>query len=120
MKILIADDAPFILEIAKTVLIRAGFEVVGEALDGEEAVLLADRLQPDVILMDLIMPKKSGIQAVREILDQRPHTRVIAFSTADQELMITQALEAGCCSYLTKPFTKEQLIQAVSALRKAI
>ena len=63
--------------------------------------------------MDIIMPRKSGIEATREILAILPETRVIAFSTADQETMVMRALEAGCCSFLVKPFKGEELLRAI-------
>ncbi|MCM2282089.1 MAG: response regulator, partial [Bdellovibrionaceae bacterium] len=71
------------------------------------------KTRPDVILMDIIMPKKSGIEATKEILEQLPSTRIIAFSTADQETMAMRAMEAGCCSFMEKPFKGEELVRAI-------
>jgi two-component system chemotaxis response regulator CheY len=113
MRLLIADDAPFIREIVRHMIERTSFTLVGEAADGEEAVALALRERPDVILMDIVMPKKNGIDATREILRALPNTRIIAFSTADQETMIVQALDAGCCSFVNKPFKSEDLLKAL-------
>lgn len=112
-RLLIADDAPFIREIVRTVAERNGLYLAGEAVDGAEAVALALVQKPDVILMDIIMPKMSGIEATKEILQKLPATKIIAFSTADQEMMVMRALEAGCCSYLAKPFKEEELLQAI-------
>ncbi len=112
-RLLIADDAPFIREIVRTVAERSGLQLVGEAIDGEDAVNQAFAAKPDVILMDIIMPRKSGIEATKEILQKLPGCKIIAFSTADQELMVMRALEAGCCSYLTKPFKAEELLEAI-------
>lgn len=114
-RLIVADDAPFIREIVRSVVERiGGISLVGEATNGEEAVRLALELRPDVILMDIIMPKKSGVEAAREIISIIPEARIIAFSTADQETMVMRALEAGCCSYMEKPFTQEQLTQAIN------
>ncbi len=113
VKLLVADDAPFIREIVKHVVEKGGISLVAEAIDGEDAVFLAKKFQPDVVLMDIIMPRKSGIEATREILAILPETRVIAFSTADQETMVMRALEAGCCSFLVKPFKGEELLRAI-------
>ena len=111
--ILIADDAPFIREIVRTIASNNGIDLIGEAADGEEAVEMALRLRPDVILMDIVMPRKSGIEATKEILKQIPDARIIAFSTADQDLLATRALEAGCRSFVAKPFKGEELVAAI-------
>jgi two-component system chemotaxis response regulator CheY len=114
IRLIVVDDAPFIREIVRHVVERIGSLVlVGEAADGEEAVEMALRLRPDVILMDIIMPKKSGVEAAREILEAVPETRIIAFSTADQETMVMRALEVGCCSFMEKPFKGEDLVRAI-------
>lgn len=113
IRLIVADDAPFIREIVRFVAEKNGIEIVGEATDGAEAVELALRLQPDVVLMDIIMPNKSGIEATKEIVEKMPNIRVIACSTVDQELMVMRALEAGCCSYLVKPFKGEELVQVI-------
>ena len=111
--LLVADDAPFIREIVRAVAERAGYELAGEAIDGEDAVRMALEKRPDVILMDIIMPKMSGIEATKEILKQIPEARIIAFSTADENVLASRALEAGCRSYLAKPFKGEDLLAAI-------
>lgn len=113
IRLLVADDAPFIREIVRHMTDRNGIELVGEAIDGFDAVELALRLKPDVVLMDIIMPRKSGIEATKEILAQLPDVKIIAFSTADQETMVMRALEAGCCSFLVKPFKSEELLKVI-------
>jgi two-component system chemotaxis response regulator CheY len=112
-RLLVADDAPFIREIVRHVAEKNAIQLIGEAIDGEDAVTLALKLKPDVILMDIIMPKKSGIEATKEILAKMPGMKIIAFSTADQEVMVLRALEAGCCSYVVKPFKAEDLMKAI-------
>lgn len=115
IKLLLADDAAFIREVVTHLVVGSGIEIVGEAVDGEEAVILAKQLNPDVILMDIVMPRKSGIEATQEILAANPKIKVIACSTVDQETMVMRALEAGCCSYIVKPFTKNNVLEAVRA-----
>jgi two-component system chemotaxis response regulator CheY len=116
LRLLVADDAPFIREIVRHVAEKNGIELVGEAADGAEAVTLAQSLKPDVILMDIIMPKMSGIEATKEILETLPSTKIIAFSTTDQETVVIRALEAGCVSFVVKPFKAEELL---AVIRKA-
>lgn len=118
IEILIADDAPFIREIVKQVFKDTDVKIIGEASDGEEIVKLATAKKPQVILMDLVMPKKSGIEAAKEIKELLPKTKIIAFTTIDQNTMVLKALEAGCCDYVTKPFKSEDLIRAVRAAAK--
>ncbi len=116
MKIMIVDDAPFMLEIQRTILESAGYKVIAEAANGKDAVGLALRTRPDVILMDIVMPEKSGVDAAREILEKLPKTKIIAISTLDQESMVLKALDAGCKSYVVKPFEKAELLGAIDQL----
>ena len=113
VRILVADDAAFIREVLNQIIAKAGFELVGEATDGVEAVDLALKEKPDVIIMDIVMPNKSGIQATSEILEKLPNTKIIACTTEGQESMVFKALEAGCCDYVTKPFKVQQMIQVI-------
>ncbi len=105
-----ADDAPFIREVLQQILTENGFQVVGEAEDGKSAIRLAQETDPDLILMDLVMPHMSGIEATKEILKIRPHQKIIACSTMDQESLMMAAIDAGCMHYVVKPFKKEELI----------
>lgn len=113
INLVVADDAPFIREIVRHIVEKNGIRLVGEAIDGEEAVALALKHKPDVVLMDIIMPKMSGIEAAKEISAQNPTIKIIAFSTADQESMVMKALEAGCCSFLVKPFKANELVDII-------
>ncbi len=121
IRLLLADDAPFIRDVLRHIFeSQQAFEIAGEAEDGEHAVQLAIQTKPDVILMDIVMPKMSGIEATQQILKTLPSCRIVACSTVDQETMVMRAIEAGCCSYVTKPFKANDVIKAVqSAARRA-
>lgn len=110
---MIVDDAPFIREVLRHTLQSSGMVVVGEARDGAEAVEIVLKTRPQVVLMDIVMPVKSGIEATTEILKKLPDTKIVACSTVDQSSMVMRALEAGCCHYITKPFKAEEVIKAV-------
>lgn len=115
VRLVIADDAPFIREVVKHMLDESDIELVGEACDGEEVIVLAEKCNPDVILMDIVMPKKSGIEATKAILEKNDQQKIIAVSTVDQESMVLRALDAGCCDYVTKPFKAESLLRSIKA-----
>ncbi|MCB0408058.1 MAG: response regulator [Bdellovibrionales bacterium] len=116
IRVLIVDDAPFIREVLRGSLQSANFEVVGEAQNGTDAVRLFSELHPDLVLMDIIMPKMSGIDATKEILQIDPSAKVVACSTVDDEQMMNRAIEAGCVKYITKPFEKNVLINTLKQL----
>ena len=115
IKLVIVDDAPFIREVLRHIFSGTEIHVLGEAQDGEEAVEIVRKLKPDVVLMDIVMLRKSGIDATMEIIKDSPHVRVVACSTIDQNSMVMRALEAGCCNYIVKPFKAEDVLKAVRA-----
>lgn len=113
---LIVDDAPFIREVLKSTLESEGLLVVGEAQNGTMALDMYKSLKPDLVIMDIIMPDKTGLQATAEILEADPAAKVLACSTVDDDQMISKALDAGCLGYLTKPFEKKDLMEKVHGL----
>jgi two-component system chemotaxis response regulator CheY len=115
IKLVIVDDAPFIREVLRHIFTGTEVSIVGEANDGDQAVRMAAVTNPDVILMDIVMPKLSGIEATAAILKAQPRVRIIACSTVDQNSMVLRALDAGCCNYVTKPFKAEAVLKAVRA-----
>ncbi len=115
IKLVIVDDAPFIREVIRHTLNNTGIEVIGEAQDGEDAIEVVRQLKPQVVLMDLVMPRKSGIEATKEIIAEHPDIKVVACSTLDQETMVMRVLEAGACNYIVKPFNREDLLKAIRA-----
>jgi DNA-binding NarL/FixJ family response regulator len=117
VRLLIADDHPHFREGLRALLLSASdMEVVGEARDGEEAIRLAARLQPDVILMDLGMPKVNGIEATRRILHTSPHISILVISMFEEDESVFAALQAGARGYLLKGALKAEILRAVRAV----
>jgi response regulator NasT len=115
-RILIAEDETIIRLDLRELLQRAGFEVCAEARDGEEAVELARREQPDLAVLDVKMPRLDGIEAARRILDDRPIPIVIVTAYGEREL-VSRAVEAGVFGYLVKPFRETDLLPAIETAR---
>lgn len=113
---MVVDDAPFIREVVRNVLMNTDIEVVAEAADGIEAVEKVLEKKPDVVLMDLVMPRLSGIEAAVKIKEKLPGVKILACSTLDQEMMMMKAIEAGCSDYVTKPFKGKELIESIRQL----
>jgi response regulator NasT len=116
MKVLIAEDETIIRLDLKTLLERAGHEVVGEAKDGSEAVALAEQLPVDLIVMDVKMPQVDGIEAARRILATRPLPIVMLTAYAQSDL-VERAADAGAFGYLVKPFREADLLPAMQTAR---
>jgi len=116
IRILIVDDHAVVREGLRAFLdLQEGFEVVGEAADGEEAVGAAERLRPDVVLMDLVMPRRDGVAAMRELRDRVPGARVIVLTSFLDEDKLLPALRAGAAGYLLKNAEPEEIERAVRA-----
>lgn len=111
-RVLIAEDEALIRLDLKEMLTEEGYDVVGEAGDGEQAVALATELKPDLVILDVKMPKKDGIDAASEITEAQiaPVVILTAFSQRD---LIERATDAGAMAYLVKPFTKSDLLPAI-------
>lgn len=106
------DEGVTVMQIRKA-LIRAGYDVVGEAVEGRKAIDMAQELRPDLILMDINMPGPiDGIAATREILKQQP-IPIIMLTAYSDDSYVDNALDAGACAYLVKPITSEQLLPAI-------
>jgi two-component system chemotaxis response regulator CheY len=113
IRYVVIDDAAFLREIIKNIMTSQGAICVGEADDGESGLDLIDATIPDLVFMDLVMPKKNGIDAARSAKDIHPDLKIIGCSTMDQETLIPDFEASGFDLFLTKPFSKDDLINAV-------
>jgi len=114
IRILIADDHPVVREgLRSLIATKPGMEVVGEAADGVEAVLMARSLQPDVILLDLVMPNKNGIEAIGEIKRENPEARILVLTSFAEDAKVFPAIKAGALGYLLKDSSPQELLQAI-------
>jgi two-component system, chemotaxis family, chemotaxis protein CheY len=116
-RVLIVDDASFMRNMLREIFLEAGFEVVGEATHGIEAVQRHQELKPDLTTMDIVMPYKDGVEATREIVRAHPQALVIICSALGQESLVLEALEAGATDFVVKPFRAEEVLAVV---RKAL
>ena len=112
-RVLVADDASFMRQMIREIVEAEGFEVCGEASDGVEAVDEFKRLQPDVVTMDIVMPRKSGIDAVRGIMAIDPGACVVMCSALGQETLVTEAIQAGAKDFIVKPFKPDAVIDTL-------
>ncbi|MCD7033660.1 response regulator [Metabacillus sp. GX 13764] len=112
-RVLIVDDAKFMRITLSNILQEAGHEIAGEAENGEEAVAEFRKLQPDLVTMDITMPEKNGIEALKEIKAEYPNAKVIMCSAMGQQKMVVDAIEAGAKDFIVKPFDKNRVAEAV-------
>lgn len=116
IRILIVDDHAVVREGLRAFLdLQEGFEVVGEASDGDEAIAASERLRPDVVLMDLVMPRRDGVAAMRVLRERLPGARVIVLTSFLDEDKLLPALRAGAAGYLLKNAQPQELERAVRA-----
>jgi two-component system chemotaxis response regulator CheY len=116
-RILVADDASFMRQMIREIVESDGHEVVGEASDGVEAVEQFRDLHPDAVTMDIVMPRRSGIDAVKYIVELDATACVVMCSALGQETLVTEALQAGARDFIIKPFKPDSVL---STLRKVL
>ena len=111
--VLVCDDAIFMRTMISDILTQAGFEVIGEAENGVQAVERYDQLKPDLVTMDIVMPDMGGIEAVREICQKDPEARVLMCSAMGQQALVVEAIQAGAKDFVVKPFQPSRVLEAV-------
>jgi two-component system, chemotaxis family, chemotaxis protein CheY len=113
-RILIVDDAKFMRMTLSNILIKANHEIVGEAENGVEAIELFVKEKPDLVTLDITMPEKNGIEALKEIKQEYPQAKIIMCSAMGQQKMVVEAIEAGAKDFIVKPFDENRVIEAIN------
>ncbi len=111
--VLVCDDAIFMRTMIGDILSQAGYEVVGEAETGTQAVEKYVSLKPDLVTMDIVMPDMGGIDAVREIVQHDPGARILMCSAMGQQALVVEAVQAGAKDFVVKPFQPSRVLEAV-------
>jgi two-component system chemotaxis response regulator CheY len=111
--VLVCDDAIFMRTMVSDILTQAGFEIIGEAETGVQAVERYQQLKPDLVTMDIVMPDMGGIDAVREICKIDPSARILMCSAMGQQALVVEAIQAGAKDFVVKPFQPSRVLEAV-------
>lgn len=112
-RLLVVDDAVIIREIIKDTMANAGWEIAGEAENGQMAIERFRELQPDVMTLDMVMPGFDGLHALRNILAEFPQAKIIVVSALDQKNVLKDAFKIGASDFILKPFDKKNLVETV-------
>ncbi len=112
-RVLVVDDAAFMRKVLTDALAKGGHEVVAEAANGVEAVARFKEVQPDVTTLDITMPEKDGIEALREILSASPGAKVIMCSALGQESKVLESIKIGAKDFVVKPFQPDRVLEAI-------
>jgi two-component system chemotaxis response regulator CheY len=113
-RILIVDDAAFMRMMIKDILTKNGYQIVGEAADGAQAIEKYKETSPDLITMDITMPEMDGITALKEIKKLNSNVKVIMCSAMGQQAMVIDAIQAGAKDFIVKPFQADRVLEAIS------
>ena len=113
-RVLVVDDALFMRKMVSDALLKGGHEVVGEASNGAEAIEQFRALSPELLTLDITMPEKDGLEALREIIALDPTAKVIMCSALGQESKVIESIKAGAKDFVVKPFQPERVLDAVS------
>ncbi len=111
---MIADDSDAIRLVLKDILSIGMHTVVAEAVNGDEAVELFFKISPDLLLLDLAMPKKDGLSVLKEIMEKNPKAKIVLITASDDQKIITQCLQIGASSYISKPFDFNEVLKQIN------
>ena len=113
-KIMIADDSDAIRLVLSDILVIGEHDVVGEAIDGADAVEKYSQIKPDVLLLDLAMPKKDGLTVVKEVIENDSNAKIILITASDNQKVIHDCLNAGAVAYISKPFDFDNVLKIIT------
>ena len=113
-KVLVVDDSIYMRSLIKNAMVGAGYDVVGEAQNGETAIDLACSLQPDLITLDNILPDMMGFEILKVIKEEGVESKVIMISAVGQQTVVNKGISLGAAEYIVKPFTEEDLLKVVN------
>lgn len=119
-RLLVVDDAMIMRKLICGVALEAGWEVAGEAGNGAEAVALYDKLRPDLVTMDLVMPVMGGNEALRQIRAADPDARVVVITALDQKQTLTESIRDGAIDFIVKPFDRERILGFLKKIRASL
>lgn len=114
VKVMIVDDAAFMRMVIKDILTKNGHEVVGECVDGLDAVNKYPQLKPELVFMDIVMPNMEGIDALKKIIEMDPAAKVVMCSSIGQQSVVTDALKIGALDFIVKPFDAAKVLEVIS------
>jgi two-component system, chemotaxis family, chemotaxis protein CheY len=112
-RVLIVDDAVVMRMMIKGILSKNGYDVVGEAQNGLEAVEKYRALTPDLVTMDMVMPEMDGITAVKQIVASDPNAKIVMCTSMGQQALVVEAIQAGAKSFITKPFQPPKILETI-------
>lgn len=112
-RVLITDDATFMRMMLKDILTKGGYDVVGEAVNGADAIEKYKELKPDLVTLDITMPEMDGISACEGIMKYDPNAKCVMCSAMGQQAMVLSAIKAGAKDFIVKPFKAERVIEAI-------
>ncbi len=112
-RILIVDDSFYMRTMLKNMLTDAGYEVVGEAPNGQTALQMAKETNPDLVTLDVILPDNTGLDVLKGIKKDQPDMKVIIVSAVGQEVIVTEAMQYGALAYIVKPFSEDKVLEVV-------
>ena len=118
-RILIVDDSFYMRTMLKNMLTDAGYEVVGEAPNGQTALQMAKDTKPDLITLDVILPDNTGLDVLKGIRKDQPDMKVIIVSAVGQEVIVSEAIENGALAYIVKPFSEDKVLDVVGSALKS-
>lgn len=117
-RVMIADDSDAIRLVLQDILTIGGHEIIGEAQNGAEAVEKFSQLNPDVLLLDLAMPKKDGLTVVKEIIGKHPNARIVLITASDNQNVINECIKVGAKAFVSKPFDFDHVLKLIGDITK--